>query len=217
MIVDITTKIILIGDVATGKTSFMRKYVTNNTTSIYESTLGVDYLLKRISHKYNGIDYNIKLQIWDTAGMEHYRSLTSIYYKGASYIFIFIDLSNHNPYQINLLPTWYNNIIRHTDTLPKIILIGNKSDKDLGYTDDKVKKWLSKHSNILYFKTSIYDITTIEKVFQYIIKELIKQNKPHTGYYKEIELKSDKLLEGSINSDDTKDKKKSLWKCCFIC
>ena len=38
-------------------------------------------------------DRNVKIQIWDTAGSEAYRSITRTYYKGSAYTFIVYDIT----------------------------------------------------------------------------------------------------------------------------
>ena len=56
--------------------------------------MGVEFLSKTI--KVNG--QNIKITIWDTAGQEKYKSLSKVYYKGASGIIIVYDITNPQSY-----------------------------------------------------------------------------------------------------------------------
>ena len=65
-------KVVLIGESGVGKTSILLRYVSNEFNSQQFSTLGLSYVDKIIQ-----IDNNkkIKLEIWDTAGQEKFRSL----------------------------------------------------------------------------------------------------------------------------------------------
>eukprot|EP00461_Guttulinopsis_vulgaris_P001893 UN01894 len=65
-------KIICLGNVATGKTCIVRRYVTNEFSHQYRTTIGVDFVLKEID--INGTP--IKVQFWDLAGQERFSGLT---------------------------------------------------------------------------------------------------------------------------------------------
>ena len=71
-------KILIIGDYSVGKTSFLNRYVKNAFTANTLSTLGVDYVLKNEKRKDGS---TVKLQIWDTAGQEHFRTIINLILK----------------------------------------------------------------------------------------------------------------------------------------
>ena len=74
---DYLFKIVLIGDVLVGKTNIISKYLRNVFSDNSKGTVGVE-----LGTTYNN-KYKCKLQIWDTAGPERYRSIIQAYYKGA--------------------------------------------------------------------------------------------------------------------------------------
>ena len=76
-------KIILIGNVAVGKTSIINSLLGQKFNDEYEPSIGVDFFSKTM--KYKG--KNIKLQIWDSAGQERFKSLIPNYIRGSSLIF----------------------------------------------------------------------------------------------------------------------------------
>ena len=80
---DFIFKFIIIGDSNVGKSSLMTKFIYNSMINDYESTVGVDFGSKMIDVN----NKKIKLQIWDTAGQESYRSITRSYYKKYSMLF----------------------------------------------------------------------------------------------------------------------------------
>jgi len=54
-------KVICLGNVSTGKTSIIKRYVTNEFSSQYRTTIGVDFMLKHM--RIDGTD--VKVQFWD--------------------------------------------------------------------------------------------------------------------------------------------------------
>jgi GTPase SAR1 family protein len=56
----------------------------------YMPTIGVDFAIKNIvAH-----GYNVKLQIWDTAGLKKFRTITSSYVKGCRAMILCFDCTN---------------------------------------------------------------------------------------------------------------------------
>ena len=73
---DLLFKLILIGDSSVGKSNILLKYLKNEFDPNSQATVGVEFGTKNILIN----DKRIKIQIWDTAGEERYRSITSAYY-----------------------------------------------------------------------------------------------------------------------------------------
>jgi len=73
-------KIILLGAVAVGKTSIMKRFCEEKFDSQYSCTLSADFNIKSIL-----IDHNtwVEMNIWDTCGQEKYKNLTKQYYKNS--------------------------------------------------------------------------------------------------------------------------------------
>ena len=73
-------KYIIIGDTGVGKSCMLLQFIDKRFRSKHEVTIGVEFGARMIS-----IDNkNIKLQIWDTAGQEAFRSITRSYYRSAA-------------------------------------------------------------------------------------------------------------------------------------
>jgi len=67
-------KILLIGDVRVGKTSFLTRYTRNVVNRNEPPTIGVDYSTKSIVLQDGNV---VKAKIWDTAGSEKYKAITT--------------------------------------------------------------------------------------------------------------------------------------------
>ena len=148
----IKIKIVLLGDMAVGKSSYIMRLNFNKFFNYMDSTIGAAF-----STKLMNIDgKSVKIEFWDTAGQERYKSLISMYYNNADAALIFYD--------INKLET-LTNAIKLIDTLKsrgpvhiKYILIGNKYDllDDHSITLDTVKAKLlnSENPNVEHVYTS---------------------------------------------------------------
>lgn len=75
-------KVIVVGDTGVGKSCLLLRFVNDEFNEFSEPTLGAAFLSK--IHEYGG-GKNIRLQVWDTAGQEKYKSIASIYYRGTSH------------------------------------------------------------------------------------------------------------------------------------
>ena len=113
-------KIIFTGDIYVGKTSIINVLMGQKFNNDYEASIGVDFFSKTI--KYKG--KIIKLQIWDSAGQEKFRSLIPNYIRGSSLVFIVYDISNKKSF--NNVNSWVNfvNNIENSN----IVIVGNKID-----------------------------------------------------------------------------------------
>lgn len=82
-------KLIIIGDTGVGKSCLMKRVMDDEFRQEHQVTIGVEFgsYGVRIDGKI------IKLQIWDTAGQESFKSVTRIFYRGANCVFLTYDLT----------------------------------------------------------------------------------------------------------------------------
>lgn len=85
-------KVVLLGETAVGKTCIISRYISDKYNSKVESTNGASYANKIV--KYDDINKQVSLEIWDTAGQEKYRALTKFFYKDAA-VAILVYAINH--------------------------------------------------------------------------------------------------------------------------
>ena len=76
---DYLMKIIIIGDSGVGKTNILLRYSEDRFVDNYLLTIGINYLFK--VEDVDGV--RIKIQIWDTAGQDKYKTITRSYYNGS--------------------------------------------------------------------------------------------------------------------------------------
>lgn len=117
-------KIILIGDCNIGKTSLINRYIHNSFKKEYLLTIGVDFMMKTVEID----DKQIKLQIWDTAGMERYKQVTTSYYRGAQAAIVIFDLTKKDTF--DNVPKWISGFYEYSNPLYQkhLVIVGNKAD-----------------------------------------------------------------------------------------
>ncbi len=87
-------KIVVIGSMGTGKTNLSMRYTKNQYNDGQKSTVGVEFLTKIVNVR----NQSVKVTLWDTAGQQRYKSLSKVYYKGASGILIVYDITDPQSY-----------------------------------------------------------------------------------------------------------------------
>jgi Ras-related protein Rab-2A len=83
-------KISLISGV--GKSCLLLQFIDKRFRQKHEVTIGVEFGAKMIEYD----TLNIKLQIWDTAGQESFRSITRSYYRSAAGAIIVYDITKYS-------------------------------------------------------------------------------------------------------------------------
>lgn len=164
-------KLIIIGDTNVGKTCILKKYVNDQFDENNSSTIGVEFLLKDVV-----IDSTlIKLQIWDTAGQEIFRSVTQTYYRSANGAIVVFDITNEDSF--NHLSEWIKDFIDNTG-VNNIIIVGNKSDlNNERKVQNEAGKDYAKTQDLQYFETSAKNGDNIESAFEFIAKMIYKKQK----------------------------------------
>src|SRR3989338_1657795 len=120
-----TLKILLIGDSGVGKTSIMLRFTDNSFDSESACTIGVDFKTCPFT-THDGKTVNLTL--WDTAGQEKFRSLTSSWYRAAHGVIIVYDISRRETFLH--IDSWLEEVELFS-TKPNLVklLVGNKIDK----------------------------------------------------------------------------------------
>lgn len=106
--------------VGVGKSCLLLQFTDKRFQPVHDLTIGVEFGARMIT-----IDgKQIKLQIWDTAGQEAFRSITRSYYRGAAGALLVYDITRRDTF--NHLTTWLEDARQHSNSNMVIMLIGNK-------------------------------------------------------------------------------------------
>lgn len=177
---DYLYKIVIVGDSGVGKTSLLTRYFDDQFNHNFISTIGVDF---KFCHKEVG-DSTIKLQCWDTAGNERFRSIVRSYYRGASAVLLCFDITNHDSF--SRLSYWKNELDRYLSENAIIVLIGTKCDmNDMRRVSfEEISKY-SADQNYPYFETSSKNNIGIDATFNYIMERLLHLSKTEQRVYRQ--------------------------------
>ena len=154
----IRQKIIFCGDAGVGKTSIIISLMGQKFSEEYEPSIGVDFFSKTFRYK----ERMLKLQIWDSAGQEKFRSLIPNYIRGSSLIFLIFDITNKTSY--DNIPEWIK-FITDIDNNGNIILVGNKIDlKEKRVVNKEEAEKFSQEKKYEYFEVSAKEGSNIDNM-----------------------------------------------------
>ncbi|KAI6184180.1 hypothetical protein M3Y97_00568600 [Aphelenchoides bicaudatus] len=172
-------RIILIGDSTVGKSSLLRNFVDNRKAGIIEPTVGVDFYTRLVEIKPN---YRVKLQIWDTAGQEKFRSITTAYYRNSAAVIVVYDTTNRQSFEN--VTTWLDeaemNIGGANPSESVFLLVGHKADleekRQVLYEEGE---YFAKYRKIKFIETSAVTGENVNEAFLMVAREI--SNKFETG------------------------------------
>lgn len=157
-------KVVLIGESGVGKSNLLTRFTKNEFNHDSRTTIGVEFSTRTI-HMNN---YTIKAQIWDTAGLERYRAITSAYYRGAVGALLVYDISKHLTYES--AERWLKELLEHADPHIVVMLVGNKKDLEtLRTVPTEEAKDFAEKRGLMFMETSALESTNVEAAFNEIL------------------------------------------------
>ncbi|GAB1309977.1 GTP-binding protein ypt4 [Madurella fahalii] len=123
---DYLAKIILLGPSGTGKSCLLHRFVKNEWRVLSSQTIGVEFASKIIKVGTGARRKRIKLQLWDTAGTERFRSVSRSYYRGAAGAILIYDITSRTSF--NGLQPFLNDARALASPNLSLVVVGNKLD-----------------------------------------------------------------------------------------
>ena len=165
---DFLLKIVLIGDSDVGKTNFISRFLKDEFNPYSRVTIGVEFSTK--TYKVEG--KIVKVQIWDTSGVERYRANTSAYYKSALGALLLYSITSSLSFKNVSL--WLQELRKYAGSNITVILVGNKCDLPQFRTvsiDEGIE--FSKRENLLFIEASASENVNVQEAFNILITEII--------------------------------------------
>ena len=166
-------KLLLLGESGIGaKTSLVLRYTDNIFNAHHLTTFGMDFRNKIVQTDFGAI----KLQIFDTAGQEKFRTINSTYVKGSHCIILGYDVTDRQSFE-EIRKYWYNFVMKNKGGIsPLMYLVGNKIDKiEDRVVSDEEGKSLANDLNMKYFGVSAKTGENVDILFDDIVNSLIKK------------------------------------------
>ena len=161
-------KIVIIGSVAVGKTAITNRLQYQQFEEDYQPTIGAGYIPYRTTC--DGKD--VELQIWDTAGMERYKSLGPIYYRDAVAAIIVYDQTDQE--SADAINKWLDAFKGTVKEKTFIAIAANKDDlPNKVVNNDEIKNW-AEENGFSFFITSAKTGTGVNEMFSTLVREVMK-------------------------------------------
>ena len=186
-------KYVIVGDASVGKSNLLLRYTHGEFKEEYQLTIGVEF-------GSNNVIINNKIfriQIWDTAGQENFRSITRSYYKNSACALIVYDITRRASFES--LSDWIEDCKNSSPKTVFMVLVGNKSDlqKNREVTEEEGKEFAEKNG-MIFFETSAKTGQNVEEVFKQsatLIAKKIKEN------YYDLENDSCGIKKGDVENN----------------
>ena len=192
-------KVILLGECGVGKTNIILRYIQDKFDEDSITTTGSSYIMKKI--KKDNITY--RLNIWDTAGQEKFRSVTRMFLQETNIILLVYSIVDELSFEG--LDYWYNTVIDNCGNDVVIAIVGNKYDlyTEEVITEEKAEKYAKDKNAVFKLVSARTNKGSIDELFDMILDEYIKKS---LGVRKNSNIK--------INNKQKNEVKEKKNKCC---
>jgi len=139
------------------------------------STMGIDQMRKKIQVGKKTLD----IEIFDTAGQERFRTITTAYYKSARAFLMVYDIGDEETFLG--IAEWIKQIDLYANRKHARILIGNKLDAGTRKVDRARAEDFARDHNCNFFEISAKTGENVDKLFEKVVEELIQMTKKNAS------------------------------------
>ena len=153
-------KYIIIWDTGVGKSCLLLQFTDKRFQPVHDLTIGVEFGARLVT-----IDnQQVKLQIWDTAGQESFRSITRSYYRDAAGALLVYDITRRDSFLH--LTRWLEEARQNGNPSMTVMLIGNKSDLEhRRAVSTKEGETFAQQNGLVFLETSAKTASNVEAAF----------------------------------------------------
>lgn len=206
-------KLVFLGSVAVGKTCLIGKYQNTEFDLQTSPTIGVAFGRTTFTIG-NEI---IILEMWDTAGLERFRSLAPMYYRNAKIAVVVYAINDRNSFNSAL--DWLNEVRYQRDPPAIIALVGNKMDlageRKIEYDEAKT---IAKDMGLLFMETSAKTGDNVDKLFRRLARRFVYYDKAQSeSYHQNIDITSSFHVSHETKEEKASKREKRLRTTCPVC
>jgi len=166
-------KILLLGEIAVGKTSIAQRYVHKIFERTYKSTMGLDILAHNVLYK----DSKYALQIWDFGGQDCFKHIREKFYDSSHGVILIFSLTDKS--SLERLEQWINETRPHLENRIPLVLAANKNDLTSERTIDTatIARFINQHDLAAsFFYTSAKTGENISNLFYRLVERIVEKN-----------------------------------------
>lgn len=168
-------KICLVGEGGVGKTSLIKRFVYDEFSDKYISTIGTKITKKdlKISNTKKETSFNVRMMVWDIMGQQGFRKvLQDAYFYGCQGALAICDITRKET--LDLLDDWVKSIYSVAGEVP-IVFLANKCDlKEKAEMDfDNLNELSSKYKPSKAFLSSAKNGLNVNLAFKTLGEEII--------------------------------------------
>ena len=163
-----------IGDSQVGKSAMTEIYLNREFSEEYLTTIGININTKDTKIIINGEEKEIKVKIWDTAGQEKFKSISTQYIKNCDGILLIYAINDRKSFE--KIDDWLKEVEekKNTNYNVPLVLIGNKIDleKEREVSFQEGEKLALKYG-MQFYECSAKTRININEAFQYLIDNVV--------------------------------------------
>nr|ADN96604.1 Rab GTPase 7 [Euplotes octocarinatus] len=176
-------KILIIGDVACGKTSILNQFVLKKFESTYSATVACEFALKIIKIE----DISIRLHLWDIAGQDRLGGISKLFCRDAAGALVVTDIKDSKTLENAI--TWKEQVDAHLESegesIPMVLAVNKydlieqqeKEGKAIEETMTQafLDDFCSKNGFVGCFRTSAKTGGNVTNAFSLLVRQVLKQ------------------------------------------
>jgi Ras-related protein Rab-8A len=168
-------KLLTIGDSGVGKSNLLLRFTDEVFSPSFITTIGIDF-----RSKVETIDgKRVKINVWDTAGQDRFKTITQAYYKGADGVMLVYDVTDEKSFRS--IKSWMKSLENYADDSIKKILVANKCDLATDRVVASSKGMdLAKEYGISYFECSAKTGDGVLEAFASLARISIRESHSET-------------------------------------
>ena len=114
----------------------------------------------------------VKLQIWDTAGEERFKSIASSYYRGANGVLLLYNITDRDSFES--LNFWLTEIIKNANKDVRIILVGTNCDlEDERKVTYQEGKEFATSNGMKFIEVSTKNNVNVQEAFDILLEDVL--------------------------------------------
>ncbi|KAK1432722.1 hypothetical protein QVD17_09620 [Tagetes erecta] len=167
---DYLFKFIIIGDTGVGKSCLLLQFTDKRFQPVHDLTIGVEFGTRIVSADARPV----KIQIWDTAGQEAFRSITRSYYRGAAGALLVYDITRRETF--SHLAGWLEDARQHGNPNMTVMLVGNKTDLSHKRAVSKEEgEQFAKENGLLFLEASARTSNNVDEAFLKTAEKILER------------------------------------------